>query len=103
MTGLATTLFASLCQARGLPMPVSEYRFAPPRRWRWDWAFVEEKIAIEQQGGIWTHGRHVRGAALLKEWDKLNEGAVRGWRIVYCSPQQFASGDVLAVVERCLQ
>ena len=30
---------------------ISEYRFHPPRRWRFDYACLELKIAIEVNGG----------------------------------------------------
>jgi hypothetical protein len=83
-------------------VPIPEYRFAPPRKWRWDWAFVEAKVAIEQQGGLFSGGRHVRGPALLKEMEKLNAGACNGWRVLYCTPQEFASGAILESVEKCL-
>ena len=31
----------------------SEYRFSPPRRYRWDFCHPESKVAIEIQGGVW--------------------------------------------------
>jgi hypothetical protein len=31
----------------GLPDPVEEYRFAPPRRWRFDLAWPERMLAVE--------------------------------------------------------
>lgn len=79
-----------------------EYRFAPPRRWRFDWAWLDCKVALEVQGGIWTHGRHTRGAALLKEHEKLNAAAALGWRVLYCTPQQFESGAWVEMVGPCL-
>ena len=52
-----------------------EVTFAPPRKWRFDFAFeknctIEDldhellpaRIAIELENGIWTGGRHVRAA-----------------------------------------
>jgi hypothetical protein len=72
--------------AAGLPAPVPEFRFAPPRRWRFDWALVEHKVAIEVQGGLFIQGRHSRGPALLKEHEKLNEAACLGWRVMFVTP-----------------
>ena len=80
-------LITPLCRQSGLPEPHYEYVFAPPRKWRFDVAFPSALLAIEVQGGIWTHGRHTRGAALLKEHEKLNRAAELGWRIVYLTPQ----------------
>ena len=33
-----------------------EYRFHPVRRWRFDFANPEYKVAIEFEGGIWAAG-----------------------------------------------
>ena len=94
--------FPWLCEAAGLPRPVAEYRFAPPRRWRIDWAFLDAKIALEVQGGLFTGGRHVRGAALLKEHEKLNALAIAGYRVLFVTPQQFAAGAAIALVQKAL-
>lgn len=94
--------FQAFCEAKGWACPIPEYRFAPLRRWRFDWAFTDHKIAIEIQGGIFKAGRHVRGAAMLKEYDKLNEAAILGWRIIFLTPKQFEGGEVFAILERAI-
>jgi hypothetical protein len=60
----------------------SEYRFSPPRRYRWDYAHPTSKVAIEIQGGVWM-GRsgHSGGTGLLKDYEKLNLAASLGWRV----------------------
>ena len=60
----------------GIPAPWFEHKFHDNRNWRFDSAWLEAGgkpyVAIEVQGGIWGGGRHNRGAAMLKEWEKLN-------------------------------
>jgi very-short-patch-repair endonuclease len=73
--------------ASGLPKPVAEYAFHPTRKWRFDFAWVESRVVLEVQGGIWSGGRHTRGAALKKEWEKLNTAAALGWRVLFCEPR----------------
>ena len=92
---LAPSSFQSFCYAAGLERPLPEYRFAPPRRWRFDWAFVNAKVAIEVQGGLFVAGRHTRGAALIREYEKINHAAMLGWRILFVTPQQFSSGEAI--------
>ena len=92
-----------LCDAAGLPQPVPEYRFHPQRRWRFDWAFVGPKLALEVQGGIFTQGRHTRGAGLLKEFDKLNSAAALGWRVCFVTPTQMRNGEWLPILEAALK
>ena len=68
---------------------VAEYRFAPPRRWRFDfaWPAATGGVAVELDGGAYTQGRHTRGAGFEADCAKLNEAAVRGWRVL-----RFTSG-----------
>jgi hypothetical protein len=97
--------FATICRLAGLPQPDAELRFAPPRRWRFDYAWPLQKLALEVQGGLFIPGggRHSRGPALLKEHEKLNEAAILGYRIIYVTPTQMRDGSVLDVVARALR
>ena len=81
---------------------VPEVRFAPPRKWRFDFLF-ENRVALEVQGGLFTGGRHSRGASLLKEHEKLNEAAALGYRVLYCIPQNLCMQETVDCVKRALQ
>ena len=94
--------FAEQARAAGLPAPEPEYRFAPPRRWRLDLAWPAFRVAAEREGGVWTQGRHVRGAGYIADMDKYNTAAIMGWLLVRFTPEQEASGEALALVERAL-
>lgn len=65
-----------------LPLPVAEFRFHPERKWRFDFAYVEQKIAVELEGAIWIGGRHCRGAGMLKDMEKYNTAVKMGWRVL---------------------
>jgi hypothetical protein len=82
----------------GVPCPVFEYRFHSKRKWRFDMAWPDQKVALEVQGGIFSQGRHTRGAALLKEWEKLNTAATLGWRILYCQPNDLLKRDTATMI-----
>lgn len=90
--------FALVCRAAGLPEPVAEYRFDVTRRWRFDWAFPVEKIALEQDGGIWTRGRHVRGKGVLNDMAKLNAAAIQGWCVLRVTPDQLLTHGIDLVI-----
>lgn len=77
----------------GIPEPVYEHRFHSVRKWRFDLAWIDEKVAFEVQGGLFTGGRHTRGAALLKEYEKLSVAAAMGWRILYCQPSDLLMNE----------
>lgn len=84
-----------------LPMPVTEHRFHPTRRWRFDYAWPEKMVAVEVQGGIWTRGAHSRGVGLTRDYAKLNEAQAMGWIVLQVVPAQLASPDTVDLVQRC--
>lgn len=96
-------MFEHLCQASGLQPPVAEFCFAPPRKWRFDWAWPERMIALEIEGGIWIKGRHTRPSGFIKDMEKYNEAAIRGWRIIRCTRAQFDSGSVIETMKRAME
>lgn len=80
-----------------------EYKFHPKRRWRLDIAFPAQRLAIEVEGGIWTRGRHVRGAGMLEDMEKYAELAILGWRLIRVAPKHIKSGEALNWIERALK
>ena len=89
--GFNPRIVAAYLVACNLPVPAFEYQFAPPRRWRFDLAWLLPRVAVEVQGGIFIRGGHNRGAQMLREWEKLNTAAGLGWRILYCQPQDLCT------------
>ena len=59
----------------------TEYRFHPDRRWRFDRAHPEARVAIEIEGGVWSNGRHVRPAGFEEDCVKYNSAAAEGWLV----------------------
>lgn len=64
------------------PEPQPEYVFARPRRWRFDRAWPTVKIAVEIEGGVYSGGRHTRGAGFTHDCQKYNTATLLGWRIL---------------------
>lgn len=95
-------LFPQYCRSRGLPSPVPEFVFAPPRKFRFDWAWIEQKVALEVEGAVWVQGRHTRGSGFLKDIDKYNRAVVLGWRVVRCTPQTLYDPATLAILRALL-
>ena len=70
---------------------VTEYRFHPPRRWRFDYALPSVKVAVEVEGAVWAGGRHVRPSGFIKDMEKYNTAAVTGWTLTRTTPQELVS------------
>jgi very-short-patch-repair endonuclease len=81
MSSLAEEYLAKALAAN--PVPgwdlVREYRFHETRRWRFDFAFPSQKLAIEIDG---QGGGHSRVKAVRDECEKYNAAVLLGWRIM---------------------
>jgi very-short-patch-repair endonuclease len=83
-----------------------EYRFGGrdgQRRWRFDFAFPEQKLAVEVDGGIYSGGRHTRGAGVERDCEKYNEALLCGWRVLRLTKQMVTSCDGLLYIEAALE
>jgi len=77
----------------------AEYAFCEGRKWRFDFACPDIATAIEIDGGVWSGGRHGRGAGMLADMEKLNTAQLFGWIVLRYSPKQFAAGDWIPDIE----
>ena len=91
-----------LFAAHGIPEPVFEYKFCPTRKWPFDLAWVDSKLALEVDGGNWVKGAHVRPARILKTQEKENTAAGMGWRILHCEPSALASQQTIDYIKAAL-
>jgi very-short-patch-repair endonuclease len=94
--------FERLLRSVGLPAPIREHRFHAIRRWRFDYAWPEQRVALEVDGGVWTGGRHTRGAGFIKDMEKLNTATVAGWRVVRVVPSKLCASATVGMLEALL-
>lgn len=95
-------LFAiQIATSRVIPHGESEYRFSPPRQWRFDFAWPSEKLAVEIQGGTWSRGRHSRGKGQEADCEKLSRAAVLGWRVLLVTGDQVRDGRAIGWLSEC--
>lgn len=85
-----------------------EYRFHPPRRWRFDWAIpgtrtLPYKIAIEYHGGIFAGGRHTRGLGFQSDREKMNQAAIDGWIVLEITEEMVRSGMAHDMIEQAIK
>ncbi|MGL6025674.1 MAG: hypothetical protein ACRC0U_00910 [Vibrio sp.] len=86
-----------------LSMPVPEYRFHATRKWRFDFAYPEQKVAIEVEGGTWSNGRHSRGKGYEADCEKYNEAALGGWTLLRFTGGMIKTGKAIRALERALR
>lgn len=73
-------------EALGLPAPEVEYRFHETKAWRFDFAWPAERVALEVEGGIYSGGAHGSISGILRDIEKYNAAAARGWRVIRALP-----------------
>lgn len=86
-----------------LPPCVAEYRFHETRRWRFDFCFVDYRLAIERNGGVWLNGRHNRGTGYLKDLEKLNAAVCAGFYVMQFTPQQITTIEAISTIKTALE
>ncbi len=95
-------VFLRALEVRGLPRPEREWKFDAKRRWRFDYAWPQQMIALEVEGGVWTGGRHTRGAGFVKDMEKYNRAAVLGWRLLRVTPDKLVSFGTFEMLREIL-
>ncbi len=61
---------------------VPEYKFLTDRKFRFDWAWPEFKIAIEYEGIFADKARHTNKMGYSKDTEKYNLATINGWRVL---------------------
>ena len=60
---------------------VRQFQFAKNigRKWKSDFAWVDQKLLVEVDGGTWNGGRHTTGAGYHEDSIKLNTATLLGF------------------------
>lgn len=90
-------------KAYDIPQPTPEYHFDSKRKWRFDWAWPDYKVALEVEGGVWTGGRHTRGEGFLRDLEKYNEAACQGWLLLRTTPDKLRTLETADNVSRAIR
>lgn len=97
--------FAFHVEHSPLPPPVPQYHFHPTRRWRFDFAWPEHRVAVEIDGLVWRPGgksRHTTPAGFRADLEKRNEATLLGWRVLHFEQDAVASGEAFETLKRLL-
>jgi hypothetical protein len=85
-------------------VPAPEYRFAQPtRQWRFDYAWIEQRIAFEVEGGTWMtakKSRHTTGAGYEEDCVKYSTAAAMGWCVIRATTTMIQDGRALDLLEQ---
>lgn len=96
-------LFALHCRAEKIAVE-REFLFAAEigRKFRSDFAWPEQKILAEIEGGHWNGGRHSRGQGFEQDCVKYNIAALLGYRVFRFTTGLVESGYAIATIKNAL-
>ena len=78
----------ALWKSFGIPEPYQEFEFVPGRKFRADFAWPAVRLVVECEGGVFSKGRHGRGAGIHGDMQRGNQGAKHGWRMLRYLPKE---------------
>jgi len=102
-TELERSLDWQMRAVSGIPTPAAEHRFHATRKWRFDFAWPDLKVAVEIEGGTWTRGAHSRGKHFEADCEKYNEAAIGGWTVLRVTTDMIDDGRAVTFVERMIE
>lgn len=80
-----------------------EQVFAPPRKWRADFLWADEKVIVECQGGLWNNGKHSRMSGYSNDSRKMAEAQLRGYTVLFITPEMIANDEAIPLIKRALE
>jgi len=82
---------------------IAEHRFNPARKWRFDYANEQFKIAIEIEGAIFIGGRHTRGKGYQNDMEKYNSAVLLGWSLLRFTPDQMRKLETYKTIRNLIK
>lgn len=92
-------------RAVGLPAPVREYRFHETRKWRFDFAWPNLRVAAEVEGGTgrWAKSRHTSPKGFEDDCSKYNAATIAHWYVLRFTGAMVEDGRALTTIEDMLR
>lgn len=107
-------LFYNQVSLPGFATCESEHRFHPERRWRFDFVFPKYNLAVEIEGGTYSHGRrnklghtmksrHLTPTGFYQDCEKYAEAAIQGWSVLRFDSRMVREGSAFDYTLRALE
>ena len=90
-------------KALGLPGPIREYQAIKGRKFRFDFAWLEQRLLVEVNGGTYTQGAHSTGQGIRRDYEKSNLATLAGWRVLSFDGKSVKSGEAVEVIRQALE
>lgn len=85
--------FRSILDERGFVGYRREYRFSKTRKWRFDFAWPEIRLAVELQGGVYSYlPSHASAKRIASGYEKINAAQEDGWVVLQYDRSSLSAG-----------
>lgn len=98
----AETLLETVLAAEGFSGWVTEHKFHKTRKWRFDFAWPDLKIAVEVEGGAFIRGRHMRPSGFIADCEKYSVAAIEGWTVIRVVPRRDWIPEAIDLISQAL-
>ena len=80
---------------------ITEHKFHPKRKWRFDYANKELMVAIEYEGIYGGASRHTNVVGYVKDIEKYNAAQILGWKVLRYTASNYLEmeNDIRALVD----
>ena len=86
----------------GIPAPFDEYFFHPVRKFRFDFAWPQHRVALECNGGIFNRRAHGSISGILRDIEKNNLACELGWRVLVALPDNLCMKETADMISRAI-
>lgn len=95
--------FLSIWLSLGGIVLVPQHRFHAKRKWRFDFANLDRKIAFEIQGGLYAaQSGHRSFEGVQRDYEKFNAAQMAGWTLFQVTTSMMADAEYMqSLVDYC--
>ena len=99
MSAVEDLLESQLLEA-GITDFVREFKAIDGRKFKWDFAFLRDRLLIEVQGGVFMRrGGHTSGVGVTRDCEKHNLAYLAGWGDLLVTSQMVKEGRALTWIK----
>ena len=99
----ADVIIVAWLREHKIPPPEVEYEYAKPRRFRADYAWVEQRLLLEVEGGIYTRQAHGSISGILNDIERSQQAAMNGYRVFKVQPDDLLRTDTARMIQVALE
>ncbi len=95
-------LLLNRLERAGLPLGEAQVQGIPGRKFTFDRAWPDQKIAVDVNGGTFARMGHSTGVGIERDSEKACLAALAGWRYFPVTRKQIESGHATAWIAQAL-